>query len=308
MNILIVGLGSIALKHIEAIHSLKIDAKIFALRSNLNADCIENVHNIYDLKDESISFDFAIISNPTQNHAEYIELLANKGVNLFIEKPPISEISKADDLINLITQKNIKSYVACNLRFHPCIEFLKKYITTETIQDINEVNIYCGSYLPDWRPNKNFRTVYSANPEMGGGVHLDLFHEIDYTYWLFGVPEKTKCLKRNVSSLKIKAIDYANYWLLYPNFTANIVLNYYRNDTKRTIEIVFKNETWIVDLVKNCIMNNTGNIIFKDDQFTMKDSYTYQMQYFINSLKANQKQLNTFAESIDILKICLSNE
>jgi predicted dehydrogenase len=308
MNILIVGLGSIALKHIEAIRTLDISAEIYALRSKPDAEIIENIHNIYDLGSCTIDFDFAIISNPTQFHADYIKQLGSKGIDLFIEKPPVSELDSVDDLIDLVNEKEFKTYVACNLRFHPCIAYLKNHITSTVLQQINEVNIYCGSYLPDWRPDKDFRTVYSANPEMGGGVHLDLFHELDYSHWLFGLPENVRSIKRNLSTLKIEAVDYANYALLYPNFTASVILNYFRKDTKRTIEIVFENETWTVDLLKNTIINNQGSIIFHDNNFTIKDTYRLQMHYFLDTLKANRKQLNTFVESIYVLKTCLSNE
>ena len=50
MNILIVGLGSIAKKHIDAIRTLKIDARIYALRSNQNAFIEDKIENILKLK------------------------------------------------------------------------------------------------------------------------------------------------------------------------------------------------------------------------------------------------------------------
>lgn len=308
MNVLIVGIGSIATKHIIALKSLDIDVHLFGLRSNKNAAEIDGITNIYSLEETNVIFDFAIISNPTQLHAEYIRALADKKINLFIEKPPLSELDPTEDLIKKITENNLKTYVACNMRFHPCITFLKEKLSEEKIKKINEVNIYCGSYLPDWRPNKDFRTIYSANAEMGGGVHLDLFHELDYTHWLFGTPTKSNSIKTSKSSLHISAIDYANYALEYNHFTANIVLNYYRKDSKRTIEILFEEETWLVDLIKNKITNHKNDIVFEDTNFHIMDTYKAQMKSFISSLNPNQKQFNTFKESIEILKICLNNE
>lgn len=308
MNILIIGLGSIARKHIAALQSLKLDVKIYALRSSPNAENVDGVENIFNLEMPNMIFDFAIISNPTQFHYEYIELLADKGINLFIEKPPVSSFDNIDKLIDKIQEKGIKSYVACNLRFHPCINYLKEFLKKNKSKIINEVNVYCGSYLPDWRPNKDYKTIYSANPEMGGGVHLDLFHELDYTHWLFGKPINTHCVKRNVSALNIRAYDYANYVLEYENFTASIVLNYYRKDAKRTIEILFEDETLFIDLIINKITNNQGDVIYQAEDFRIVDTYEFQMISFINSLKSNQKQMNTFVNSIEVLKTCLGNE
>ena len=308
MKILIIGLGSIARKHISAIQNLSIEnINIYALRSNLNSKIEEGIENIYDLENLEIAFDFAIISNPTHLHFEFIEKLAILNIPLFIEKPAVHTLKDVDKLIELVQSKQLITYVACNLRFHPCIEYLKNKLSDENLK-INEVNIYCGSYLPDWRPNVDFRKVYSANVSMGGGVHLDLFHELDYVHWLFGTPIKTQSVKRNVSSLNIKAIDYANYILEFDHFSANVILNYYRRDPKRTIEILFEDETITVDLIRNRILNSNHEIIFENKNFSMMDTYTNQMKFFIENLKHEQGQMNTFSESIEILKICLNNE
>jgi predicted dehydrogenase len=307
MNILIVGLGSIALKHIDAIRKLKITTTLYALRSSVNADIKEGITNIYNIEKCDVYFDFAIISNPTNFHFQYIEILAKKGVNLFIEKPPVSSLNNLDKLIDFTEKTKIINYVACNLRFHPCLKFLKKELYVRN-KRINELNVYCGSYLPDWRPLNNFRKVYSSIPDMGGGVHLDLFHEFDFTTWIFGIPTKSYCTLRNQSSLDIEAIDYANYLLEYDTFTASLILNYYRKDTKRTLEILFEDDTWTVDLINNSIKDRAGYIIFESPNFIISNTYYDQMDYFINCLNQNQQPMNSLKESIEVLKIVLQNE
>jgi len=305
MDILIVGLGSIAKKHIAALKNLSVKFKIFALRSSIDAPQYEDVINVFTLDDKN--FDFAIISNPTHLHSRFIKLLATKSIPLFIEKPPAHNFENLDEISNLISEKNLTTYVACNLRFHPCIAHIKNKLNTESPR-INEVNVYCGSYLPDWRPEKNFRESYSANASSGGGVHLDLFHELDYTAWLFGLPNKSKSLFRSVSSLKIDAIDYANYIFEYDFFTINMMLNYYRKKSKRQIEIVLDYDVWTVDLINNEIKNDKGGLIFKASNYKVIDTYIYQLDYFIKCLKTKKKPMNSFSSSLEILKICLNNE
>jgi hypothetical protein len=307
MNILIVGLGSIARKHIEAIRYVNYYAKIYALRSTQNVVNEEGVNNIFSLDNIDFIFDFAIISNPTHLHFKYIQLLAKKNIPLFIEKPAINSLENSAELISFIESKKLMTYVACNLRFHPCVIFINKYIKTVPVR-INEVNVYCGSYLPDWRPGKDFRKMYSANENMGGGVHLDLFHELDYTTWIFGHPIKSNSIKRRVSSLAIDAIDYANYCLEYSNFSVNIVLNYYRKKVKRTIEILLDNQIINVDLVNNLISDSNDQILFQSSNFEMQNTYNNQMEYFINCMKHKEKPMNSLSESIEILKIVLQNE
>ncbi|WP_289663058.1 Gfo/Idh/MocA family protein [Flavobacterium panacagri] len=308
MRILIIGLGSIARKHISALQNLNIkDLNIYALRSNLNSEIEEGIENVYNLENLEISFDFAIISNPTNLHFEFIEKLARLNIPLFIEKPAVHTLKSVDKLIELIESKQLVTYVACNLRFHPCIKYLKNKLSEENLQ-VNEVNVYCGSYLPDWRPNVDFRKVYSANASMGGGVHLDLFHELDYVNWLFGTPIKSISTLRNVSTLNIDAIDYANYTLEYNKFTANIILNYYRKKSKRSIEVLFNDQILEVDLINNKIINDDNEIVFEASNFEVKNTYSFQLDYFINCLIKKSKPMNSLKESIEILKIVLKDE
>lgn len=307
MKILIVGLGSIARKHIEAIKYLKYDVTIYALRSTKDVLIEEGIINVFSLDNLDISFDFAIISNPTHLHFIYIKRLAEENIPLFIEKPPSHSLDNCSELISLIEAKNLKTYVACNLRFHPCVIYINEFIK-KVPNKINEVNVYCGSYLPDWRPGKDFRKIYSTNENMGGGVHLDLFHELDYTTWIFGLPIKSRSNKRSVSSLDINAIDYANYCLDYNTFTANIVLNYYRKKVKRTIEILLENHIINVDLVNNYVSDENDHILFQISNFEMRNTYINQMEYFINCIKQNENPMNSFKESIEVLKIVLKNE
>lgn len=305
MNVLIVGLGSIAQKHIASIRCLKPESKLYALRSNLKGKNFEDVVNLYSIDDlKSHAFDFSIISNPTSEHKKTLELLKDLDIPLFIEKPLYHTLD-VETLVNEIVNKGIYTYVACNLRFLDAIRFVKNEISNQK-KRINEVNSYCGSYLPSWRAGVNYKENYSSIPELGGGVHIDLIHEIDYLYWLFGNPTDVKKLFRSNSTLDIRSIDYANYTLVYDAFCANVVLNYYRRDAKRQLELVFEDETWTVDILNNRITSSSGNIIFESNQ-VIGDTYFLQMKFFINSIQ-NKQKFNDIEEAFNILKICLGDE
>jgi predicted dehydrogenase len=307
MDVLIIGLGSIALKHIKAILDLHPDATLFALRSGKKDGDLEGIKNIYSIEELVNKPDFAIISNPTNLHAEFIKELALRGIPMMIEKPALHELCDSNELLAILKSKKSFTYVAFNLRFHPCIQFLKDYLE-KSMSKVNEVTVYCGSYLPDWRPNVDYKTVYSANLKMGGGVHLDLIHELDYTTWLFGQPEKFSGFQTSSSTLKIETPDYAHYLLNYPGFNASISLNYYRRDPKRYIEVVMEDKTITVDLIQNKVTNSSNEILFTDAVFSMLDTYSAQLKYFLDKLVNNQVPMNTFEDSLNVLKIALSNE
>lgn len=303
MNVVIIGLGSIAVKHISAIKKIKPNARLYALRSSKKADEINGVNSIFSLDElQKIKPDFVIISNPTFAHHKTILSLIPFNIPIFIEKPLFSELDNGE-VVKEIQKNNLITYVACNLRFLDCLRFAKDYITNKRI---NEVNIYCGSFLPNWRPGRDYKSTYSANRELGGGLHIDLIHEIDYTYWLFGKPTKVSKVFSNKSSLDITAFDYANYTLDYPSFNASIVLNYYRRDPKRTLEIVLEEGTILVDILKNKVYKN-ADIIFESEK-TITHTYEDQLRFFIDHVVAKKKEFNTVDEAYEILKICLQND
>lgn len=306
MNVLIVGLGSIARKHIAALRKIVPDITIYGLRSSKSAKDVEHVVSIYDPKELPQNIDFAIISNPTSLHGQAIEQLLDLKIPLFIEKPVFEKLGY-EALIARINDAHIPNYVACNLRFLDCIRYLHDYLRENPDCRINEVDVYCGSYLPDWRPGTDFRKCYSAIPELGGGVNIDLIHDIDYTYWIFGKPQKSFGFCRNVSSLNIRAFDYAHFSLLYPTFTASITLNYYRRDYRRTIEILFDDGTWTVDLSKNLITDQDKQIIFEGRNKPI-DTYTAQLEYFIKSIKNHSAIENDVNMAYEVLNICLNYE
>ena len=306
MTVLFIGFGSIAQKHKSALLRLYPEATLYALRSKKNASLIPGVTNIYEWSALSAHIDFAIIATPTFLHTESLNILLKKKIPVMLEKPIAASLNGLNTFSARINAEHAFVYIACNLRFSPVLQFLKKFIE-EKKPVINEVNIYCGSFLPAWRPGVEFRKNYSANGEMGGGVHLDLFHELDYTYWLFGLPQQSKVIKRNVSSLKINAVDYAMYLWEYTKFTAAITLNYYRPVAKRNIEIIFEEDVWNADILTNEIRNSKNEIVFSNQQYQIADTYLNQMKYVTDCLQNKQQPLlNTFSASLEILKLCLS--
>lgn len=304
MRVLIVGLGSIAKKHINALKQIDSNVIIYALRSNKNAEITNGIINIYNPNElYELNIDFVILSNPTALHYKYLTLLKDLKKPLFIEKPLFDNIGiEQENLVNSITKINVPTYVACNLRFLDSILKIKDLIKTERI---NEVNVYCGSYLPDWRPNIDYKTVYSANKEMGGGVHIDLIHELDYVYWLFGTPIETKSTFRNKSSLKISAYDYANYLWLYGDFAANITLNYYRKDSKRNLEVVCDSGTYSVDLLQNKIFYN-NTVVFESNK-KVSDTYDNQLVFFTENVIQYNDKFNSIDQAYKILELCLKD-
>ena len=72
---------------------------------------------------------------------------------------------------------------------------------------IIHARIESGSYLPNWRPKQDYRSSCSAKKNLGGGVLLELSHELEYLSWIFGKPNWISAWVGKLSSLEIDVED-----------------------------------------------------------------------------------------------------
>ena len=305
MKVLILGLGSIAQKHIHVLKELEPKVQLYALRSSENSDKQKGVTNLFTYEElRQYKFNFVLISSPSSIHWDQIFRLQDLNIPMMIEKPLF--INK--DQIEAFEKSNNNwplMYVACNFRFHPLIKFIKTYLE-QNPSKINEINAYCGSFLPDWRPGKDYTKVYSAIRELGGGVHLDLIHEIDYLVYLFGLPLSSISKKRKASKLEINSFDSSMNILEFNSFQAQVTLNYFRKDTKRNLEIVREKDTLYVDFLKGEITNLLNNeLLFKAKDMSIFVTYKEQMAYFLECIDKNKSPMNSPNEAIAVLKCVL---
>ena len=75
------------------------------------------------------------------------------------------------------------------------------------VTNIEKIKFNCLSYLPNWR-KKDYTESYSSDAETGGGVALELSHEIDLALSIFGSLQIKKCIYKKQSDLDIQANDF----------------------------------------------------------------------------------------------------
>lgn len=296
MNILLIGLGSIGKKHIQALKDLEVEADIFALRSGHSLESVDGVVDISSVA-EAPKCDFAMVCNPTNMHLQTIMELLPLEIPIFIEKPVVRHLSEIEPLQNI----NVPTYVACHLRHHPCLQYVQQSLGGKAVQD---VRAYCGSYMPDWVPGRDWSKSFRANTEQSGGVHLELIHEMDYCYWLFGIPEAVQSELKKSGELGIDIIDNAHYRLTYPDFFAGIDVNYIDKKPRRSLDIVFNDGRWHIDIL-NFRIEKDGEEIFSSNM-TIRDVYASQMRYFLDCINMGKPPMNSVQEAAKVLTLALS--
>ena len=248
-SVLVSGYGSIGRRHVNILSKL-VKKKNITILTNQKLSNFRTIKTIKALNE--VNPDYIVISNPTSDHINKISFIEKNCKNKFVlvEKPLFSK----PDKINI---KNNKYYIGYNLRFNPIINFLKKKIKSK---EIWSVNIFCGSYLPDWRSNINYKHSSSAKKDLGGGVLLDLSHELDYVQWLFGKIKIEHCKSKKLSNLNIETDDFLNLIGKTKKIPSiQITLNYFTRKPTRQIFIDGKNISVQADLINKKVVYHDGN-------------------------------------------------
>lgn len=308
LKILFWGLGSIGSRHANIIRKLYPSFELLSYRTK-KSKLVKNVPNemkyFYDInKAFSANPDVVFITNPTCKHIHSAILGVEKGCNMFIEKPLSNSLDGIEELIDKVNEKKLITLMGCNLRFHPVIRRIKDIVDGFEYGRVFYFRANCSSYLPDWRPWQDYRKSYSAIKALGGGVLLDLIHEIDYTQWIFGNFQEIKGFTEKISDLEIETKDFAEMQLRTDkNIFGSIQLDYFRVIPERVVTVVFKDHVIKGDLINNKLMiySKEGQI---EEKYNIDINYTYekQIEYFINSIINKKKTFNGIEEGYKVLK------
>ena len=167
---------------------------------------------------------------------------------------------------------------------------------------IKIVEVVCGQNLKDWRGFEKYEESYSADREKGGGVDLDLSHEIDYILWLFGTDIKNKVLYRNkISGLNINSPDILKLILDYDTFIVDITLDYIRKQKERYIKIMCENgNSLYYDFITSTLKIGEKSIKLNDN---IDKSYKEMLKAFLDIDEKNKNKLASLKAGLDVLDI-----
>jgi predicted dehydrogenase len=133
-----------------------------------------------------LSMDAALITEAISVHLAHARAAAASGAHLFIEKPLANTPDGLPELLADCRANGLALLVAYNFRFYQPLQLMRDAVQSGCIGRVVSARAEVGQYLPDWRPGADYRQSVTARAELGGGVLLELSHEIDYLRWLVG--------------------------------------------------------------------------------------------------------------------------
>ncbi len=271
----IIGLGSIGLRHAKILSSKNFSLYIFSRNNSHNYKKIIKINDIID-----IDPDYIVISNLTYDHLKILRFIDKnfEGKKCLIEKPLFSIFNK-----NIPKLKNNSYYIGYILRFHPFYEEVKGIIKKD-FNKIFHIEFNSSSYLPNWRTNIDYIKSSSSSKKSGGVIH-DYSHEIDFILSLFGYFNINFVKHSKLSNLKIKSKDYLNINGSLKKINIDISLNYFSREPHRILKIFLNDKNYIFDFVNLKIYIYKNNKNFHKSTKLGKDELYINQHNDILSLK-----------------------
>lgn len=293
MKTLVIGYGSIGSRHTRILETLGYRAAVVSRRE------VDVTMRFSNLKAALSDWkpDYVVVANRTDEHFKTVNDLIYAGYRgrLLIEKPLFKIGAK------LPPHRFSHAVVAYNLRCHPLIKALKKKIDTMT--GLVTAHIHTGSYLPDWRPKRDYRDSYSASKKEGGGVLRDLSHELDYAGFLFGTWKRLTARGGNSGSLEIDSEDH--YSIMMETQKVPLVaihINYLDRIPARQIRITAADESIHADFMSNTLTINGRSDYLPVDR---DDTYTEQHRRII---EGRTTPLCSLEEGMEIMETIAAAE
>jgi len=302
-KILIVGYGSIGQKYYKIIIKRYPKIKV-AVYTKQNIFLKNKIKNFIEIL--SFDPDLTIFCTPSSKRLEILKVLKKTKTHILFEKPLTNNFKRTKKILE---KKNTIYKVGYNLRQLKILTKFRSLLNNKKIGKIYSYHIEAGQFLPDWRKRDYFKTV-SARKNLGGGVILELSHEIDYAIWLFGKIMKVKSISGKLSNLRIDTEDTSKILLLNENKAiGSINLDFLTRNKKRFCHVVGSKGELILDFNKKNIKYYNNNSmkwsnIYKNNQ-EIKETYLSQLNEMMKVIKNNKvhNNLGSIQDSKYILKI-----
>ncbi len=303
LKIGLIGFGSIGKRHYENLKEKGQNVVVFSKRGDIElARQVKNWHEFFN----SGPYDAIFITNETAKHLETIvRCLKLKPKAFFIEKPLSGSSKGTDSLVRILEKNRISAWVDyCLHYFRPLVE-IKKLLRKNVVGRIYGMRVFVGQDLRGWR-KRDYRKSYSGKKNAGGGVILDLVHDLNYPAWLLEDELRPLAgVAKKVSSLQIDTEDYAESILVSKKkkVLVSVHQDYLRIPGKRSLEIIGTKGTLTWDSLGGEIFVETAkNIIRKKVVVEGNEMYKKEINFFLKMVKEG-KEFSNLSESIRDLKI-----
>ena len=227
----IIGFGRMFITHYSIINThpaveMTAIADTSTMMLNMIKKYLPGVTMFEDYKDllNSGLVDAVIVCTPSVMHYDVCKMAADKGINVFCEKPFTTSPVQAKELAVIFEQKGLVNQVGYVYRFDAVFGKVKEMLEQNLIGKVVHTNVqFLSSTISKMQPEKGWR----SKRENGGGATYEMgSHVIDLMEFFFGKPQKIiGTLMNQVYSEAVE--DIAEAQMVYEGgLSANIHVNW----------------------------------------------------------------------------------
>jgi len=305
----ILGLGSIGQRHARNLRALGERVVVFdpspaacqwfAEEFNRDASTREAVLN---------EADALIIASPSGCHLQDLKDAVSVNRPTLVEKPLGHDFQLARKIVKEAEDKSVPVVVAHNLRYRSVVRRAREQLNKGLIGEPIWAHFLCGSWLPDWRPQQDYRTNYAAERE-AGGVIFDVIHEIDLAFHLLGPAVFGSAVAARSGLLDIEAEDVADIVLRHQGgCQTSLHLDYVTRPRRRLFTIAGTRGILDADL-RTGALRATGRdeSIALDELLPMEPNKEYldEMEDFLSMLSGHKSPACEAREALAVLDVAV---
>lgn len=251
--LVLIGCGSIGRRHAKILRDLGVRDIRLVDAETMRAEALANETGFRAATFDS-AFDppapmAALVCVPTGRLVPTAQACLARGVHLFVEKPVAAFSEEAVPLVAQAAAAGRILMVGYNLRFQPLLDETRARLGAGAVGHVRAARFWYSDHLPSRHPEEDYRTRYEARSAEGGGVLLDLAHEIDLAARLLGPFAEVRGWAGRTGALSIEAEDWIDFSVRFASgIRGAFHFDFLRRPSERGFEIVGDSGTLRADL------------------------------------------------------------
>ena len=288
MRFVVLGLGSIGRRHA---------ANLMALGQSVHGfDVVAGRRRAFEAgggdavveRDEALQLaadgGAVVVASPNGQHRDDVLDALAAGSHVFVEKPFAHRLDGLQAALARAQENGQIVFAAHNLRYHPAVDGARKALADGALGRVLWARAICASYLPDWRPEQDYRTGYAADPRTGG-VIFDVIHEFDLCAYLLGPFRAVWASAQRSGQLEIESEDVADIRLEHECGAAtSLHFDYVTRPPIRVMDIAGSEGRIAIDIVGRRLTRwSPEGAVLTDETAASRheDDYRTEMEHFL---------------------------
>lgn len=313
-RVLVVGAGSVGRRHARNLQTLGAEVHVVrarpelapALSRELGVPVHASLAEGFDAKPEAV-----VVADRTDRHVATSLEAARRGLPIYVEKPLGASMDGVDELRRLVASRGVVVEIGCMMRFHPLLSSVKRLLDEGSLGRAWSAQATVGQWLPDWRAT-SYEESTSARAERGGGVTLDLVHDVDYLVWWFGRVREVAAFLDKRSDLDLDVEDVSNLLLRFESgVVASVHMDYLRPRYRRAAEVVCANACATWDGVAETLTVERRGTADSSVQrppagFERNDMFLAHMRRFLERVRSGGPPAVSLDDGVHVLEVALA--